>query len=194
MEKWKACKEESPFHEVSSRGRIRSIGRSIINKNGKKLFIKAKIMKPVPNRYGYMLVTFKYDLKSFIVSLHRLVAKYFVPNPENKPVINHKNGKKGDNRAQNLEWVTTGENLQHSYRVLGRDRKAGKKCWLYGKKGKEHPAYTARCKKVLCQTTGIVYESASMAARDLCISQTGISAACRGVTQSIKGLKFKYIE
>jgi hypothetical protein len=51
---------------------------------------------------------------------HRYIAKKFIPNPENKPCVNHKDGNRSNNNLDNLEWVTYSENHKHAYRVLGR--------------------------------------------------------------------------
>ena len=67
---------------------------------------------------GYHRVHLRRDGKGHSVAVHRLVAKEFVDNPENKPQVNHKNGVKNDNRAENLEWCTGSENQLHRAHVL----------------------------------------------------------------------------
>ena len=75
----------------------------------------------------YKFVILRKDGRSLQVMVHRLVALAFIPNPENKAEVNHKDGNKHNNHADNLEWVTRSENLLHSYRVLGRDNRGRKK-------------------------------------------------------------------
>ena len=59
---------------------------------------------------GYLVV--RYNSRSLYI--HRLIAETFIPNPENKPEVNHKNGDRADNRVENLEWATHKENIQHA--------------------------------------------------------------------------------
>ena len=72
--------------------------------------ITGNILKPYDDGYGYLRV--KLDGKC--CRLHILVAQTFIPNPDNKPVVNHKKGKKHDCRASQLEWVTQKENVHHA--------------------------------------------------------------------------------
>lgn len=68
-----------------------------------------KIIKPNHDKYGYLYYVLCVDGVRRTVKAHRLVAMAFIPNPENKPTINHKNGIKDDNRVDNLEWATNKE-------------------------------------------------------------------------------------
>ena len=92
-----------PDYEVSNDGIVRKGNKySKINKNG-----------------SYPRVTIK-DSKWKLKSVHRLVAETFIPNPNNKPQVNHKDGNKHNNNVENLEWVTAQENMIHAYKVLGK--------------------------------------------------------------------------
>ena len=77
-------------------------------------------LRPKPQYRGYLLVNLWTDRKQYTKSIHRLVAETFIPNPDNKKQINHKNGIKTDNRVENLEWCSQSENIRHSYKNLNR--------------------------------------------------------------------------
>ena len=91
-------------YQVSNYGEVRS------TKKGHTHMMKPKLN----NRTGYYYVTMGYNGKSVTRSIHRLVAGAFIPNPHNKPEVNHINEIKSDNRQENLEWVTSHENNEHS--------------------------------------------------------------------------------
>ena len=75
---------------------------------------------------GYLLVSLYKDGLYKHSLVHRLVAKAFIPNPEKKDQVNHKNGIKSDNRVCNLEWMTCSENIRHKFDVLGADTGKGR--------------------------------------------------------------------
>ena len=73
-------------------------------------------LKPKRMKTGYLQIRMRNSVTNKVkyLYIHRLVARLFVDNPENKTVVNHKNCKRDDNRAENLEWVTVKENFKHT--------------------------------------------------------------------------------
>jgi len=65
---------------------------------------------------GYMILNLRIDSKTYKKYVHRMVAEVYIPNPDNKPEVNHTYGDKSDNRVENLEWNTRLENMQHAYK------------------------------------------------------------------------------
>lgn len=77
-------------------------------------------LKPDISYNGYLKVNLRYNGKGRKFSIHRLIATYFIPNPENKKTVNHINGIRTDNRIENLEWATHSENVKHGFDKNGR--------------------------------------------------------------------------
>ena len=89
----------------------------MITKEGKIFNDKTKrYLKPQKNKNGYLKVRVNIEGKKMSFSIHREVAKAFIPNPENKPQVNHIDGNKGNNCVDNLEWCTNQENVNHAMR------------------------------------------------------------------------------
>lgn len=98
--------------EVSTLGRVRTLDRVTSSEKGTR-FIKGRILKQYDTAYVYLQVSIKVDGKWTMKRVNRLVAQTFIPNPDNLPMVNHKNCNRTDNRVSNLEWCTASYNSQY---------------------------------------------------------------------------------
>lgn len=113
---WKSVTGYEGHYIISTNGIIKSINRVINTNNGFRI-IQGKILKTRINSDGYVEVRLTKKGKTTTTFIHILLAKAFIPNPFNKPEVNHINGNKKDNRVENLEWCTRLENMQHANRT-----------------------------------------------------------------------------
>lgn len=115
-EEWRPVVGFEDGFEISSYGNVRSVDK--MTRDGR--FWKGREIKKHRAGQGYLRAVLCVDGKSHHLYIHRLVADAFIPNPDGKPEVNHKDGNKHNNIVSNLEWVTKSENGLHSYRELGR--------------------------------------------------------------------------
>ena len=116
-EVWKDVEGYEGLYQVSDLGRVKSLDRWRYNAilKGERQLIRGTVRKAHPDRRGYLKVTLYKDGKRTTFPVHRLVAEAFIPNPENKPQINHKDGCKVNNSVDNLEFCTRAENMAHAF-------------------------------------------------------------------------------
>ena len=162
-EVWKDIKGYEGLYQISNLGRVKRVTTGRILKGGK-------------DKDGYLMVKlYKNNIRSN-KKIHRLVAEAFIPNPENKPQVNHADENKTNNSLDNLEWMTAKENINHgthnervsktmSIPIIATNLKTGESQEFYG---------------------------ASECARQLGLYQQHISAVLKGILKQTKGYTFKY--
>lgn len=190
------------MYEVSDTGEVRN------RKTG-------RVLSAADNR-GYKRVTlYRGDGTTLQAGVHRLVASAFIPNPGNKPQVNHIDGNKSNNRVDNLEWVTESENALHAQRVLGlrygmtgkHHSDESKRKMSDAQRGKrltpEHRQHIRQASKrrgeapqsrmVVNVDTGEVFQSIADAA-DVYGGRRNISEVCRGKRKKSGGYRWRYVE
>ncbi len=115
---WRTIEGYDGYYEVSDNGNVRSLDRVVPNGNYSVRKIQGRMMKLTQscgrNNDGYLVVNLRRDHTAKVIPVHRLVAEAFIPNPDNLPTVNHKDGDKTNNRVDNLEWASYSENNTHA--------------------------------------------------------------------------------
>lgn len=171
---WADIPHYEGHYQVSNLGRVKSL---YYRNNNSFIPNREKILKQL-DANGYKRVRlFEKGIHNQF-SVHRLVAQVFIPNPENKPCINHIDGNKENNKVDNLEWCTYSENEQHSRKVLGKEPINRKKVNQYDLKD-----------NFLKQ-----FKSLAEAGRSINKNYTLISSCCNGNIKTAYGYKWKFVK
>ncbi|WBC28429.1 HNH endonuclease [Rhodobacteraceae phage LS06-2018-MD05] len=197
IEIWKDIKGYEGLYQISNLGRVKSLKRIVFKCNITKK-LKSKILSESVNRLGYPAVILSKKAMHVNKKIHRLVAIAFIPNPENKPCINHINGIKTDYRIENLEWCTHKENSQHAFRTGLNKMPSGKDHFMYNKIGNLHHNYgkTFNNKPILqySKDMNFIKEYSSLKEASILtgINKSNISTVCNNYRVSAGGYKWKF--
>ncbi len=184
---WKDIPEYEGIYQVSSQGRVKALNFARSGKEG--------IVKQQTNHKGYSVVYLSRDDKRRKFTVHRLVALTFIPNTENKPCVDHINTIKSDNNVENLRWVTYKENANNeltkehmskskkSYEPRTRTRRKGyttkKKGSITSDEVRVKISRSMGGRKILCLTTGEIFETVSEASRKYNVGTSKICYCCK---------------
>lgn len=186
--------EEIKGYSVDEMGRV----FSHFKRNDKEwviLPIPRRELKPTPNPKGYLKVSLGIgNNKHKTLSVHQLVALAFIPNPDNKPQVNHIDGDKTNNNVNNLEWVTGQENHKHKCENGLNVTLKGDKHYMRVRGYKEGDHHSCRKVKKYDMDGNFLaeYKSVSLAAKDVGVGYTNIVKACSGKIKSAAGFKWSY--
>ena len=143
-------------------------------------FLKASMSKD-----GYMRVGLHKNGKSRTIEIHRLVAEAYIPNPENKPQVNHKDEIKTHNYINNLEWATNKENMNYGTRIERMKET---------KKRNGSASFGKPSKPVYCVELDKIFDSTCQTARELGLDQGSISKCCNGKLKTCGKLHFRFYQ
>lgn len=189
MEIWKIIEGTDGKYEVSNTGKVRS--------NNYLGHGKQQELSLSKDHKGYLRVRIFKNGSRPTIKVHREVAKAFIPNPENKPEVNHKDGNKENNHVGNLEWATPGENTAHAY-ASGLKEKTRERCRQMGSTaGRAALAKEREKRKTPVTATrlsdGAIFEFTSQAdaAEKTGALQPNIHKVLKGTRKSANGFTFK---
>lgn len=184
MENWKDIKGYEGFYQVSNLGRVRSLERDVYCQNGIVRHMEEKILVQCLCGDGYPLVNLCKNGKKKNMLVHRLVAEAFLQNPENKPMVNHKNENPLNNCVDNLEWCTASYNI--NYGTRNERMIQNRRSYKLG----NHP----KAKQVFCVELNKKFDCIASAQEELGIDRSCIGSACRGKQKTAGGFHWRYAD
>ena len=171
---WKTI-EDYPNYMVSNLGNVKALN---YNKTGEE-----KILKTSHNNGGYHSLTLSKNNKKKQITVHKLVAEAFIPNPENKPCIDHINTDRTDNRAENLRWVTYQENQNNPKTIVNHS---------VAVKGNKNPMAKEILQYTLTNEFIKSWDCSMDVQRELGINNANIIQCCKGKRKTTGGYKWVY--
>ena len=185
MENWKDIENYEGLYQISDCGRVKSLARDIYCQNGTfHHHMEEKILVQRIEKHGYARVNLYLNGESKTMKVHRLVAEAFIPNPENKPQVNHKDENPLNNCVDNLEWCTASYNVNYGTRTARAVQNR-----RYPKLG-NHP----RAKQVFCVELNKTFDCAKRVEEELGIWETSIIKVCKGKGKTAGGFHWKYAD
>ena len=179
IEVWKDIQGYEGYYQVSNLGRVRSLDRNVQHntKHGNVALRKGKILKCKKDLDGYSIINLSKQNNRTNKKVCRLVAQAFIPNFQNKPQVNHKDGNKSNDNVENLEWVTAKENMQHAL-------KTGLRCDI--KRRKRVAQYDME--NNLIKIWNGIQEASKVT------KANHITDCCKGRRNKSKGYKWRYVD
>ena len=172
---WKEVPRYNGAYLISNFGNMKSMKR-YVERKGTMCLVKPRLLSKVVGHSGYIEYQITYNKKHRSEKAHRLVAEAFIPNPGNKPFVNHKDGNKQNNYVENLEWCSGRENVLHAY----------------------HHRLCKRCKRVAQYDLNMnlikIWETSGDIQRAGLATSSHINEACNGKRTQHHGYIWRYLD
>lgn len=181
-EEWRPILSVDEGYEVSNLGRVRS-WKNRLGFGRDPLLSEPVLLSIQTDRDDYLYIFLRKNGTAKRRYIHRLVAEAFIPNPYNKPEVNHEDGNKANCAVWNLYWATKEENMQHAL-----------KTGLWNPRETIQKHLESWRTPIYCYEKDCMYPSGEDAARDIGVTKAMITTVCQGKTHSAKGYHLCYVE